>query len=140
MPCTICLDILQIGANRPTTSMIWNWPCFDFLIGFCPVIMIKGMPPKIVRRVGHELLDSIASSAQDNRDYEPPKPPDEAQKALLKEMQSRVAACAKELDLAAETVASKRELSAVIINGSRKSRVLGGWRAELIGNDLLALL
>ena len=101
---------------------------------------IKGMPPKIVRRVGHELLDSIASSAQDNRDYEPPKPPDEAQKALLKEMQSRVAACAKELDLAAETVASKRELSAVIINGSRKSRVLGGWRAELIGNDLLALL
>ena len=22
--------------RAPTTSMIWNWPCFDFLIGFWP--------------------------------------------------------------------------------------------------------
>ena len=51
-----------------------------------------------------------------------------------------MAKCAKELGLAAETVASKRELSAIIISGSRKSRVFGGWRAELIGDDLLDLL
>ena len=70
----------------------------------------------------------------------PPRPPDEGQKALLKEMQARVAACAQDLDIAAETVASKRELSGVIISGNRDSRVFNGWRAELIGNDLLDLL
>ena len=101
---------------------------------------IQGVPPKLVQRVGRQLLELIAASAQDDGGYNPPRPPDEQQKALLKEMQSRVAACAGELDIAAETVASKRELSAVIISGSRDSRVFGGWRAELIGNELLALL
>ncbi len=101
---------------------------------------IQGVPPKLVNRVGPQLLELIAASAQDDGGYNPPRPPDEEQKALLKDMQSRVAACARELDIAAETVASKRELSAVIISGNRNSRVFGGWRAGLIGNELLALL
>ena len=101
---------------------------------------IQGVPPKLVKRVGRQLLEMLAASAGDNRDYSPPSPPDEGQKALLKEMQARVAACAQDLDIAAETVASKRELSGVIISGNRDSRVFNGWRAELIGNDLLDLL
>ena len=40
----------------------------------------------------------------------------------------------------AEALASKRELTAVIIGGTRNSRVFTGWRAELIGNELLELL
>ena len=36
---------LVIGPIMSTTSRIWNLPCFDFLIGFCPVIIIIGMPP-----------------------------------------------------------------------------------------------
>ena len=55
-------------------------------------------------------------------------------------MQARVVACAEELDIAAETVASKRELSAVIISGNRNSRVFSGWRAGLIGDELIKLL
>lgn len=101
---------------------------------------IQGVPQKLVKRVGQQLLGEIAGSANDDNSHSPPQRPDEGQKALLKEMQSRVAACAKDLDIAAETVASKRELSAVIISGSRSSRVFSGWRAELIGDDLLALL
>jgi ribonuclease D len=101
---------------------------------------IQGVPPKLVQRVGKQLLDAIEASATDEKSYQPPGPPNEGQKALLKEMQSRVAACAAELDIAAETVASKRELSAVIISGQRNSRVFSGWRAELIGNDLGSLL
>jgi len=101
---------------------------------------IQGVPPKLVKRAGHQLLELVAASAQDDKDYSPPRSPDEGQKALLKEMQARVAACADELGIAAETVASKRELSAIIIAGTRTSRVFNGWRAALVGDDLLQLL
>ena len=101
---------------------------------------LQGIPPKLVQRVGNQLLDAVEASARDEKSYQPPRPPDEGQKVLLKEMQARVAACAEALDIAAETVASKRELSAVIISGNRNSRVFSGWRADLIGNDLLSLL
>lgn len=101
---------------------------------------IDDMPPKLVSRVGKELLEVVAESANDESDYQPPRPPNEQQKALLKDMQATVARCAEELGLVAETVASKRELSAIIISGSRQSRVLQGWRSAIIGDDLLALL
>ena len=101
---------------------------------------IQGVPGKLVRRVGKRLVDEIAASAGDDNNYNPPRPPDETQKALLKDMQKKVAACADDLGIAAETLASKRELSAVIIGGDRGSRVLNGWRATLIGEELLALL
>ena len=101
---------------------------------------IDGISAKLANRAGEVLLREVRASETDENGYEPPRPPDEAQKALLKEMQARVAACAAELDLAAETIASKRELSSVIISGSRESRVFTGWRSELIGNDLLTLL
>lgn len=101
---------------------------------------IQGVPGKLARRVGKRLVDEIAASAGDNSSYDPPRPPDEAQKALLKDMQKKVAARAGDLGIAAETLASKRELSAVIIGGNRESRLLNGWRAALIGEELLALL
>ena len=101
---------------------------------------IQGVPSKLVKRVGQEIIDAINKSADDEGNYQPPRPPDEAQKALLKTMQAKVAACADELGIAAESVASKRELSAVIIGGTRNSRVFSGWRAELVGNELAELL
>ena len=101
---------------------------------------IQGVPPKLVKRVGRSLLEQVAASANDDKDYSPPQAPNEGQKALLKEMQARVAACAENLDIAAETVASKRELSAIIVSGTRNSRIFKGWRAELIGDDLISLL
>jgi len=101
---------------------------------------LQGVPPKLVQRVGKQLLDAIEASGSDEKSYQPPRPPDEGQKALLKEMQRRVAARAEELDIVAETVASKRELAAVIISGNHNSRVFSGWRADVIGNDLLGLM
>jgi hypothetical protein len=38
---------LVIGPIIVTTSRIWKRPCLDFLIGFCPVIIIIGMPPSV---------------------------------------------------------------------------------------------
>jgi ribonuclease D len=101
---------------------------------------IQGVPRKLVKRAGKRLLDEIAASARDDRQYSPPGRPSEGQKSLLKEMQGRVAACAADLGIAAETLLSKRELSAIIIAGNRSSRAFDGWRAELIGDELLALL
>ena len=51
-------------------------------------------------------------------------------------MQKYVAACADDLGIAAETLASKRDLSAVIMGGDRNSRLLTGWRQPLIGEQL----
>ena len=101
---------------------------------------VRGVPAKLVKRAGRRLLEEIADSARDDGDYRPPRPPNEGQKALLKQMQAKVAGCAARLGIAAETLASKRELSAVIIAGDRRSRLFDGWRAELIGEELLALL
>ena len=101
---------------------------------------INDIPPKVVKRAGDQILEAVAASAGDNHDYRPPGPPNEEQRALLKKMQSIVTDCASDLGIAAETIASKKELSAVIIGGSRDSRVFGGWRRDLIGNDLAQLL
>ena len=116
-------------------DIAWNLPRSEADLG-----NIQGVPGKLVNRVGHRLLEAVAQSASDTEAYDPPRPPNEEQKALLKEMQSRVAACAESLGIAAETLASKRELSAIIIAGNRKSRVFNGWRAELIGEELRRLL
>jgi ribonuclease D len=101
---------------------------------------IEGMPPKLIDRAGQQLIELIGASGDDADSYSPPLPPDEAQKALLKALLAQVAECAKDLDLAAETVASKRELASVLISGSRDSRVFTGWRRELIGETLLQSL
>lgn len=101
---------------------------------------IEGMPPKVASRAGKELVDALGASKSDENGYQPPRPPDEAQKALLKEMQSQVADCARDLDIVAETLASKRELSSVIISDVRDSRVFQGWRQDVIGGQLLKLL
>jgi ribonuclease D len=116
-------------------DIAWNLPRTE-----ADLLAIEGMPQKLVKRVGRGLLKTVAASASDDEDYRPPRAPNEGQKALLKKMQAKVAACAEDLGIAAETVASKRELSAIVISGNRKSRVFGGWRAELIGNELLNLI
>lgn len=101
---------------------------------------IDSMPTKLVQHVGSDIVAAVARSADDSSDYRPSGPPDEEQKLLLKKMQSIVAECANDLGIAAETIASKKELSSVIIGGNRKSRVFNGWRKGLIGNELASLL
>lgn len=133
-----------IRRNRPRQWILRDSPLLDIAYNLPATVQalseIEGVPPKLVSRVGQDIVDAVTKSADDTNGYQPPGPPDEAQKALLKTMQKQVAACANDLQIPAETVASKRELSAVIISGSRESRVFTGWRHDLIGNQLLQLL
>jgi ribonuclease D len=101
---------------------------------------IGDLPPGLIRRSGKTILAEIAASADDDEDYRPPAAPTEAQKAQLKAMQKYVAEYAADLGVAAETLASKRELSAVIVNGERDSKLLDGWRMEILGSRLRDLI
>ena len=101
---------------------------------------IEGLPPKLVNRVGKELLAIVTQSADDDHDYHPPPAPNEQQKKLLKTMQTTVGRCADELGISAELIAPRKELSATILSGRTDSRVFQGWRRELIGEKLLRLL
>ena len=118
--------LLEVAAKLPDSV--------DALSG------IEGLPGGMIRRAGKQILEAVSASANDNSRYRPPTAPNEEQKALLKSIQQQVAECAADLGLAAETVASKRDLSAVIIGGQRDSKVLSGWRREMVGNRLLDLL
>lgn len=133
-----------IRRNRPRQWILRDSPLLDIAYklpsSVSDLSSIEGVPPKLVSRAGKEIVDAVTVTESDANGYKPPQPPDEAQKALLKAMQSKVAACAKDLDLTAEVVASKRELSSVIISGSRDSRVFTGWRRDVIGDELLKLL
>ena len=100
---------------------------------------VPGLAPRTLRRAGESLLGILDDARGDNIDYKPPQKLDEKQKAILKDMQAAVAACAEELTIAAEIVAPKKELSASL-NGDRDSRVFTGWRRELIGETLLEML
>ncbi len=133
-----------IRRNRPRQWILRDNVLLDIAFrmpdSLTALSKIQGMPAKLVSRAGKDIVGTVAASREDDNDYQPPRPPDEQQKALLREMQSKVAECAKALDLAAETIASKRELSAVIISGDHESRVFTGWRRDLIGEELLGLL
>ena len=133
-----------IRRNRPRQWIIRDNVLLDIAYNLpsneSQLAKIEGLSPKVASRVGSQLIVAVGKSENDENGYQPPQPPDEAQKALLKEMQSQVADCARDLDIAAETVASKRELSSVIISNNRDTRVFTGWRKELIGDQLLQLL
>ena len=101
---------------------------------------VDDMPGKLVSRAGNEIVRVVQEALKNGSSYRPPGPPDEAQKKLLKKMQAAVQECAADLGLAAETIASRKELSGVIIGGKRDSRVFEGWRRELIGDRLMELL
>lgn len=101
---------------------------------------IDGLSPGLIRRAGKTIIDSIARSAGDDNDYKPPAVPDSEQKMLLKKMQNHVAERAEDLGLATETLASKKDLSAVIMSRAQTSRLRSGWRHEVIGEQILQML
>jgi ribonuclease D len=109
---------------------------------------IRGVGQNSLRKRGDELLAVVQrgmESAQEPlaSDPRPPQPrPDDAPLIALSE--ALVRARAREADLAYELLASRADLQAIVIGertGERAEvRTLHGWRRELVGGELLALL
>ncbi|MDZ7767777.1 MAG: HRDC domain-containing protein [Woeseiaceae bacterium] len=113
--------LLDIAASAPSSK--------------ADIAAIRDLPASTARRHAGEFL-AILDSARTTQDgYQPPGRPDEKQKAAMKAMQKKVASRAKELDIAAEVIAPRRELAAAL-QGDFSGRVFRGWRRELIGDEL----
>lgn len=117
--------LLEIAASAPSSQS--------------DIAAIRDLPASTARRHAGEFLAIIESARTSQDSYRPPGRPDEKQKAAMKAMQKKIASCAKELDIAAEVIAPRRELAAAL-HGDFTGRVFRGWRRELIGDDLQALL
>ena len=100
---------------------------------------IDGMAAGLVRRQGRQLLDIVAASANDDQGYRPPPAPNEAQKDLLKRLQQHVAGCAADLGVAAEVLASRKDLAALALGDPSGSRAVSGWRRQVVGDELLKI-
>ena len=131
-----------LQRNRPRQWIIKDKLLLDIAFrqpkSKAELIAVPGMPERTAQRAHEQLLAAIRDGIEDIDDYEPPLRPDEAHKVLLQKMQARVTACAKDLGIASETIAPKKELTASML-GDNSGRVFRGWRAELIGNELAAM-
>lgn len=109
---------------------------------------IRGVNPGNMRRRGVDLLAVIADGARqpgipvEERDAEPSAASDGPQIALCEAL---VRARALEAGLAYELIAARADLAAIVVRARlgkpmREVRTLTGWRRELVGEELLALL
>jgi ribonuclease D len=109
---------------------------------------IRGVNPGSLRRRGVNLLELIASGAKqppiavEEHSHDPSSPHDAPQIALAEAL---VRARALESGLAYELIAARADLAAIVAGVRLRKpdadvRTLNGWRRELVGDELLALL
>lgn len=117
--------VLQLAVSNPDSK--------------AALAAISGMPAATAQRSATELLAVLASAKDGDLSYAPPARPTEQQKMLLKTMHAEVAKIATDLGIAAELIAPKKELSAIML-GERDARVFTGWRRDVVGQRLLEML
>ena len=109
---------------------------------------IRGVNPGSLRKRGVDLLAAIAHGATlppipaEVERHEPSIPLDGPKIALA---EAFVRARALEAGLAYELIAARADLSAIVVSARTRRpepgvRTLSGWRRELVGDELLALL
>lgn len=102
---------------------------------------VEALPPGTAARAADELLAAIAAPVDDAppRYAEDVGRPGAEELQLQKALQKELAAIAGELDVQPEILATRRELAA-LSRGARSLPVLAGWRRDVVGVRLLALL
>ena len=104
---------------------------------------VDGLAPAIARRQGKRILDRLSDAnaqvAADAIDFVQQTRPESLDSTQVKRLGKLVAACADELGIAPELLATRKELSG-LLRGQLDQRVTGGWRREVIGETLLGAL
>jgi len=108
---------------------------------------IRGLPQQTLHRRGAELLAEIEAGRDAEPPPAPPSPPrrDAAEAPLVSLAQAVVRHRSMESGVATELIATQSELSALVASvrrgaGSGDVRALQGWRRELVGEELSALI
>jgi ribonuclease D len=126
--------LVEIAKRKPTTTQRLG--------------EIRGAGGALQRRA-QEVLEAVARGRE--RPHEPlpdglrPPPPDAADAPLVALGEALVRARAQEADLAYELIAARADLQAIVAahragDAEADVRTLRGWRRELVGDELLALL
>ncbi len=108
---------------------------------------IRGLPQQTLHRRAREVLDAIAAAGEDEPIPGPPPGPqrDAADAPVVSLAQALVRHRAREGKVATELIATQSELSALVSAIKRGEdgdgiRALHGWRRELVGEELIALV
>jgi len=102
---------------------------------------IRGLEDSARRRHGEAILASIATARQAEAVERWPRllPLTPAQNALAKQLMSRIRELAQQLALAPAVMATRRDVER-LVRGAEPAQLFHGWRAELVGPALVALL
>ena len=104
---------------------------------------LESVPDGLARRQGDYILKTLAegnaSFETDPDAYDVRSIDRDTEKAMSKKLSAIVRRTAGELDIAAEVLGSKRDLTA-LIRGDENCRLLRGWRLEAVGRELQAEL
>ncbi|MDJ0656059.1 MAG: ribonuclease D [Xanthomonadales bacterium] len=95
------------------------------------------MSRRFLQKDGPVILEGLQQAlASEDRPPKKPPPLDRDAKPLMERLRGRVRQRAEDLGLAPETLAGKREITALISGGSLPEK-LQGWRRAVVGQSLL---
>ena len=108
---------------------------------------IRGLPQQTLHRRGAEVLAEIEAGRETEPPPSPPSPPrrDPTEAPLVSLTQALVRHRSMESGVATELIATQSELAALVAAvrrgvGADEVRALRGWRRELVGEELSALI
>jgi ribonuclease D len=105
---------------------------------------IRSLPQKAAKRYGAALIDIVRAASAAGNGAAPAAVAGagrltDGEKALLKRMTERVRRTAAELSIEPAAIASRRDLLELLHRGEAPA-LLSGWRRDVVGDELLALL
>jgi ribonuclease D len=138
--------------DRPVQSVLGDTPLVEIAkrkpSSLRKLEDIRGVGQNSLRKRGEELLAAVQRGIESAQQPLAPGPrpahPQPGDAPLIALSEALVRARAREADLAYELLASRADLQAIVVGertGERADvRTLRGWRRELVGEELLALL
>jgi ribonuclease D len=144
-------DAAAREIDRPPSSLIGDQSLFQLARrrpkDKAALEQIRGLPQATLHRRASELLAAIAAAADDEPPPGPPAPPqrDAADAPVVSLAQALIRHRSRESKIATELIATQSELANVVASLRRGGepygvRVLEGWRRELVGDELIALI